>query len=114
MVKSRKFSIELESREDSFTMISMRFEYSGVTFISPRRNCTDPEIDARGLRISCARPAAISPIRARCSRSFSSCSIRFLSVRSVRIKTKTSSMAYRAVKRVIVIPMIRPFNSFSR
>ena len=58
----RKSSRIFESRFDSAVMISMsRRSGRARRDISAASTCTDPEIDASGLRISCAIPAASEP-----------------------------------------------------
>ena len=54
--KRRKSSRILERRFDSETMISMSRRSADPTFSSLESTCTEPEIEASGLRISCAMP----------------------------------------------------------
>ncbi len=69
-------------RSDSRSTMSISWAWSAESGSSCLSICIDPDIDASGLRISCAMPAAISPTAARrcCSRAL--CSKRFTSVTS--------------------------------
>ena len=65
--KRRNSSRISERRLDSETMISIRRRSAEPTESSFESTWTEPEIDASGLRISCAMPAASSPTAASCS-----------------------------------------------
>jgi hypothetical protein len=58
------------SRSDSRSTMSISCAWSPLSGSSCRSICIEPDIDASGLRISCAMPAAISPTAASrcCSR----------------------------------------------
>ena len=70
------------SRSDSFNTMSISCAWSVDSGSSCLSICIEPDIEASGLRISCAMPAAISPTAASrcCRRAF--CSNRLTSVTS--------------------------------
>ena len=64
LANARKLRIVSFSRSDSRSTMSISCDWSVVSGSSSRRIWIDPAIDASGLRISWAMPAAISPTAA--------------------------------------------------
>src|ERR1019366_4927051 len=84
----RKSSRIVDRRCDSATTISMSFCSGDPGEDELFRTWTDPEIEARGLRISCAIPAATSPTAASLSLRRTSPSSRLSSVRFWKMRMR--------------------------
>ena len=97
------------SRSDSRSTMSISCACSSVSGSSWRSTWIDPDIDASGLRISCAMPAAISPTAARrcCSRASRS---RRLQVGDVLEGEEIAGPPVREQQRAAVSPtsIVRP------